>query len=195
MFLIYKHTSPSGKSYIGQTSNYEYRSWRHNRDDNKCRRFAAAIKKYGWENFTHEILADNLTQEEANKLEEHYILDHNTLTPHGYNLTTGGDGKQCSEETKAKISAARTGKPRSEKTKNKIRDYWLANPHSEEHIVKMQEARNATRRPLTPEERAKISEKLKGRKKTPEELARRKATIEAKKRAAIEAALCADADN
>ena len=65
----------------------------------------------------------------------------------------------------------------------------------EEHIVKMQEARNATRRPLTPEERAKISEKLKGRKKTPEELARRKATIEAKKRAAIEAALCADADN
>jgi hypothetical protein len=35
--------------------------------------FGKAIQKYGWENFSHEILAEKLTQSEANELEKYYI--------------------------------------------------------------------------------------------------------------------------
>lgn len=59
-YLIYMHTSPSGKSYIGQTNNLHRRDIVH-KNTNGCRRFALAIKKYGLDNFTHKVLIDNLT--------------------------------------------------------------------------------------------------------------------------------------
>lgn len=104
MYLIYRHTSPSGKSYIGLTSNLYYRTWRHLRSDSGCIAFKNAIQKYGFDSFTTDILAKNLTLEEANILEEQYILEYNTLSPNGYNLHTGGNHHQVSEETRQKIS-------------------------------------------------------------------------------------------
>ena len=41
-----------------------------------------------------------------NDREQHWIRELGTLSPHGYNLTTGGDAFEFSEESKAKISAA-----------------------------------------------------------------------------------------
>ena len=40
-----------------------------------------------------------------NDREQYWIRELNTLRPHGYNLTTGGDACELSEETKTKISA------------------------------------------------------------------------------------------
>lgn len=59
-FCVYKHTSPSGKVYIGITQQRpEYRwqgglGYRHNEY------FFRAILKYGWNNFAHEILQSGL---------------------------------------------------------------------------------------------------------------------------------------
>jgi len=117
--IIYKHTSPSGKSYIGQTNNYTNRSSSHRRT-NSCPAFRSAIKKYGWDAFTHEILLDGLTLDEANEAEQRLITEHNTLSPNGYNLTTGGKNFLLSEEAKAKISAGNRGKKRSPETRAKI---------------------------------------------------------------------------
>ena len=66
-YIIYKHTNKiNGKSYIGQTIQKPSRRWR----DGKHyidQIFGVAIKKYGWDNFEHIILTDNIqTIEEAN---------------------------------------------------------------------------------------------------------------------------------
>lgn len=109
MGFIYKLTSPSGKSYIGQTvRSIEDRFKQHvnrARLDDKlgCTYLNAAIKKYGFDNFKHEILLEinnNLLDEYEIKLIDVY----NTLEPNGYNLTKGGHTTQYSEASKKKMS-------------------------------------------------------------------------------------------
>lgn len=90
MHLIYKHTCPNGKCYIGQTKLKVNNRWR-NGDYKHCVAFYNSIQKYGWENITHEILEDNIeTQEEADEKEIYYIKKFNSLIPNGYNIVTGG---------------------------------------------------------------------------------------------------------
>lgn len=101
-FCIYCHTNNiNGKKYIGQTSNYSKRCFPSNYKG--CTKLYNAIKKYGWENFSHEILEDNLTLEQANEREEYYISFYNTIKE-GYNLKSGGLNNLFSEETKQKLS-------------------------------------------------------------------------------------------
>lgn len=128
---IYKHTSPSGKSYIGQTIQKKVdRRWggggcRYQQGHN-LHLFGFAIQKYGWENFTHEILeeVEAGTKEELiqklNQLEEEYILNQNTLVPNGYNLRSTGENHLTSDETRAKMSIGRRGRILSEDHKLKI---------------------------------------------------------------------------
>lgn len=50
--------------------------------------FYRAIEKYGWDNITHEIIANNLTKEEAMKFETLLILKLNShKSKFGYNLS------------------------------------------------------------------------------------------------------------
>jgi group I intron endonuclease len=121
-YLIYKHTSPSGKIYIGQTSNYKKRCSQHKSQTNRCQAFSKAIEKYGWENFTHEILKENLTIDEANHWEEFYICDLNTLSPNGYNIAFGGNNKTMSEQTRKKLSEALKGRKLPKEVCKKIGD-------------------------------------------------------------------------
>ena len=65
-FCIYCHTNKiNGKKYIGQTHDYQKRCQPSNYKG--CTKFYYAILKYGWENFSHEILEQNLTLKEANE--------------------------------------------------------------------------------------------------------------------------------
>lgn len=179
-FLIYKHTSPSGKSYIGQTNDLSKRNWGH-RNSSNCSVFSNAIKKYGWDAFTHEIIAENLTLSESNMLEEKLIKDLNTLVPNGYNLRTGGDsslhseesktknsrsnmGRIIKQETRDKISATTKGKIHSEETRRKLSESLKGRPHSVERKNAISVARNSMSEEKKIEHRAKISESLKGRK-------------------------------
>jgi hypothetical protein len=50
-------------------------------------------------------VVEECPDELLNDREEHWIKELNTLAPHGYNLTTGGDACELSEETKTKMSA------------------------------------------------------------------------------------------
>ena len=94
---IYCHTSPSNKKYIGQTtcSNPKYR-WSGKNSYTSNRYFFAAINKYGWENFSHEILEQHeaeskeLLIEKLNEREAFLIAKYNTLAPDGYNILPGG---------------------------------------------------------------------------------------------------------
>lgn len=114
--LIYKHTSPSGKSYIGCTKlSINERFTQHCRFKKPKTHFQFAISKYGAESFVSEILHDNIsTKEEMFKLEKEYIEKFNTFN-NGYNGTTGGaggdtrTGKKCSNKTKKKMSESKKG--------------------------------------------------------------------------------------
>lgn len=122
-YTVYCHTSPSGKKYIGITMQTVEKRWENGYGYKKCPRIYGAIKKYGWENFTHEILMTGLTKEEAEKEEIRLIAELNTADERfGYNIENGGNVTGThSEETKRKISEGNKGKKVSEKTKEKWR--------------------------------------------------------------------------
>lgn len=119
---IYKITSPSGKIYIGQSTNCEirFRDYRA-RKNNKQTRLSNSFKKYGAKNHTYEII-HRCNKEELDELEKQYINIHNSAQRGvGLNLMTGGGGVgHHSQETKDKIGLAQRGKKLSEEHKFKI---------------------------------------------------------------------------
>ena len=73
-YIIYMHTSPSNKKYIGITKQEPILRWGKNGERYKrCTSFWRAINKYGWENITHEMIDTAETLEEANQKEQFYI--------------------------------------------------------------------------------------------------------------------------
>ena len=163
-FIVYKHTSPSGKCYIGYTGTSPQKRWgssgkNYLRKDNKGKYvhllFALAIKKYGWDNITHEILYTHLSCEQAKQIEIQLIAHYKALGL-SYNITDGGDGtsgvsfsdeeralrairarqinrgKHLSLETRQKISAKRKENSRGplpQTTKQKISEARKGKPH------------------------------------------------------------------
>lgn len=125
-YIVYKHTSPINKVYIGITCQKPKKRWRYGYGYVKCTYFYKAIKKYGWNNIKHEILYQNLTEEEAKQKEIELIqLYDSTNVEKGYNSTKGGDGNfgvLFTEERKKKISNAKKGHIVTEETKQKIRE-------------------------------------------------------------------------
>lgn len=127
--LMYKLTSPNGKSYIGQTvQSFKKRMCGHknaSKDPTKpgCRLLNAAIRAHGWDNFTKEILV-LCPAHQLDDYETKFILIYDTLAPNGYNLNTGGSlNKKHSENTKAKMVESALVRDssdyrRSEATKN-----------------------------------------------------------------------------
>jgi group I intron endonuclease len=125
IYCIYKHTTPSGKAYIGLTKNFKERCYqhKHKRGYNACPALSAAIDKYGWDNIKHEILISNLTLDQANRYEEFYIKEYDTLFPNGYNIREGGYQYKITEETKAKISKTLTGRKTDPEVVAKMTEY------------------------------------------------------------------------
>lgn len=117
-YLVYKHTSPSGKVYIGITSKTAFRRWNNGRGYLGSV-FYNAIRKYGWNNIKHEILYKNLTQQEAVSIEHDLILQYDsTNKKKGYNVVPGGGlgikGYKFTEEQKKKLSESHKGKKYTE---------------------------------------------------------------------------------
>ena len=112
-YIVYKHTNKTnGKVYIGMTCQRIEARWKGG--SGYCNQhFSRAIKKYGWDGFSHEIIAQNLSKEDACELERILIKSYNATEPeYGYNQALGGDGggmykRHHSESAKKKISKAR----------------------------------------------------------------------------------------
>ncbi len=190
-YCIYQHIAPNGKSYIGQTKDLKEREYLHKSEHSHCTYFRRAIKKYGWDNFQHKILEANLTVEQANEREVFHIMDKGTLSPNGYNLTTGGLNRKVSEDTRLKISIANVGKKQSEETRLKISEAMTGKPKTEEHVNRVAYAntgrkhteeakrkmRDAHKGKLKSEEhKRKISEARKGQRPSKESIAKSQAT-------------------
>lgn len=88
-YIVYKHIFPNGKSYIGITKQDPLKRWQKGEGYKTQPKIYNAIKKYGWENVTHIIIAKNLYEDEAKKLEESLISADDTIV-NGYNQSFGG---------------------------------------------------------------------------------------------------------
>ena len=112
-YIVYMHISPSNKKYIGITCVKPQQRWANGKGYRSQKVFNRAIKKYGWENFKHIILLENLTKELAKRYEQYFVLLFKTNSckygnKYGYNMTDGGDSRTydgiITEETRDKIS-------------------------------------------------------------------------------------------
>lgn len=166
-FVVYKHTSPSNKVYIGITSLNPNHRWNEGRGYKTQKLFYRAIKKYGWNNFEHEIMFSDMSEKEAKLMEQCLIaLYDSTNQNKGYNITFGGEGAngyKLTEEVKKKISEAQKGKKVSNETRKKqsesIKNYIENNPQYVENLKKKMLGRK-----LTEKTKKKISEAHKGNK-------------------------------
>lgn len=130
-WCVYKHTlKQDGRVYIGQTNDIKMR-WKPSAYKH-CPSFYEAIQKYGWENFTHEVIYSNLTLDEANVLEEKTILEYDSIN-NGFNRSSGGLNHLASQETKDKMSRTRKGVPKSESHKKAISEALKKYKRTPEH--------------------------------------------------------------
>jgi hypothetical protein len=126
--IIYKiQNKIDGKSYIGQTNSTFHgryiKEWWKDKDLSKY--LKSAINKYGIENFSVQILEFNKNQSELDSLEDYCVELYNSLTPNGYNLTSGGKSKfKHSDESRERSSEAKRKKT-----------YIFISPNGEEFIV------------------------------------------------------------
>lgn len=94
VWTVYKHTNKiNGKGYIGITSqSLQHRTSGKGNGYKNQLVFGGAIKKYGWDNFRHEILLTGLTKEQASIMEKYYINKYETHISKGkgYNWQYGG---------------------------------------------------------------------------------------------------------
>jgi len=154
----------SGKQYVGQSWCYEKRMVEYKSMRGKNQNYLNhATNKYGWDNFTTEILERGIeTQEALDATEAAYIKSLNTMSPHGYNLTTGGKGGKCSAEMRDKMSKAQSGeknhfygKSHSPESRKKQSDAMSGHvpwnkgkPHSRETRDKMSELKRGENNPM-----------------------------------------------
>jgi len=90
-YSVYIHTSKvNGKKYIGITKQNPERRWQKGKGYEGTY-FGNAISKYGWDGFTHEIIMQGLSKEEACNLEITLIRSYDTTNREkGYNMSEGG---------------------------------------------------------------------------------------------------------
>ncbi len=186
-WCVYMHENRvNGKKYIGITSQKPTNRWRNGAGYDKQPRFFAAIQRYGWDAFRHEILYTGLTQEEAERLEVDLIEKYETLNEEkGYNIAPGGVVFIPTGETRAKQSAARIGWTPSAETRQKMSDAKRGKRLSAEHRAHLSEAHTGRVSPnkgktLPPEWREKMSQSHRGVPKSVEH--RRKLSEAAKAR-------------
>lgn len=173
-WTVYQHVNKiNSKRYIGITSQFPVTlRWGINGKNYSSKtRFGAAILKYGWDNFEHLIIAENLTGEEAEALEIKLIAKYKTQDKRfGYNLLEGGNTPKITEEIRQKMSKSMMGnknglgKVCSEEKKRKISEAQIGKEVPLD--VRLKQAAAAKRRgghSFTEEQKKKISDSHKKR--------------------------------
>ncbi len=157
----------NNKVYVGQSYS-ETERWRQHKyaARSKPRQYIdCAMKKYGISNFTYEVIANSLTQDDGDFIEIELIKQFNSQDRMlGYNISPGGDkvwnkglqkekhpmfGKHHSEETKMKMANSRIGiilGPHSKETKKKISDANKGKVRSIECLQKLSKAKLGKKR-------------------------------------------------
>lgn len=110
-YCVYVHTNKiNGKRYVGVTGQNPKKRWGGGAGYATNSHFYSAIKKYGWNGFSHEIIADRLSLDDAYALERKLISEYNSTNRKcGYNIDLGGSGSgtktsESRERNRAKMN-------------------------------------------------------------------------------------------
>lgn len=169
-YTIYKVTNLiNNKIYIGkhQTKNP------HDSYYGSGYMIAAAIEKYGKENFRKEFLFIFDNEKEMNEKEKELITEEFVNREDTYNLGVGGQGgphfknKKHSEETKKLLGAKSTNYFSVEENRLIFGNKMKGKTHSEETKQKIGNKRRNTKQ--SEETKTKISNSLKGKKRSEED--------------------------
>ena len=133
MYKIYLITNlENKKQYVGITKfSITERFYQHTK---RGFLLTEAIKKYGEDKFSIELIEEVDTAGRAYELEQYYIKEYDSKVPYGYNITDGGDGifgweateeyrQECSERVKQLHKEKKVGmygKKHSDETKRKM---------------------------------------------------------------------------
>lgn len=162
MFTIYLIVNnATGKTYIGRTCRGLRNRWL----EHLCRarkgsifHIHSAIRKYGADKFSLQILGTALDIDEANNLERVWICVLQSSNPqYGYNETIGGEGyklghvswakgKKFTPEHRARLSEAARHRIHNERTAREMGHRNLGRKHSLATREKMGNARRGSRR-------------------------------------------------
>lgn len=179
MGCIYKLDFASGKSYIGLTIRpIAERIAEHRRDATTLRRkFAVhrAWAKHGEPVLTVLVEADG---EELREAERAAIRRFGTFGVGGYNLSSGGESPEFSDEARQKMSSAGKGRPKSAEHRAKIGEAQVGRVFAESQIASMSQAQRAR----DPSTRNDLSTYWKGRKQSAEHAAKKAASHTGSKR-------------
>lgn len=174
---IYKITSPTGKIYIGQSSNVINRFFIYKKLHCKKQIYLYnSFIKHGVNNHKFEII-EICSEEKLNELEIYYSnIYKSTDRDFGLNLRECGGHAKISDESRKKLSVALLGKKKSDearvnmsKAKKGIKPYITGKRHSNETKYKMSASKIGKPSklkgiPLSEETKSKIRESSKGRK-------------------------------
>ena len=137
-------TSPSGKSYIGQSVDLQKRKYAFLRfgDIYGGQKINCARKKYHHKSLWNYTILEYCGIDDLDEREEYYISLYNTIN-NGYNCESGGhENKIVSDESKQKMSDAKKGKYCGENSP-------LYGKHlTDEHKRKISEARKGEKHPM-----------------------------------------------
>ncbi len=133
-YCVYVHTVPDGRRYVGITCNEPETRWNGGRGYKQNPLFFNAIMKYGWINITHEIVAENLTEQEASNKEDELIqLYKSDDVEHGFNNQTGGTrGFTHSAETRKRIGEISKARWQDPEYRKKLHDKQVIAQNSPE---------------------------------------------------------------
>jgi group I intron endonuclease len=176
VFLSLVRNTANGKGYVGITTQPLHFRWQRHYSNAKtggAQALARAIRKYGKEVFTIELLGEAKAWEELVAMERAAIQTYNTFAPtgHGYNLTLGGEGalgRIASVETRQRISVGKMGQLASPTTREAVGNRHRGIPKPAEQRQKISEAQlgskhHAYGKPLSVEHKQKLSEAHTGR--------------------------------
>lgn len=207
MNILYKLTFAGGKVYIGQTvRTMDIRLSQHRTAANRGSLLPVhcAWRKHGEPMVS--IIGECETPEELHQAEIAAIAEHNCRSPHGYNISTGGDTSPATiPEVAAKIAAKAKGRKidNTERRKEIAAELWQREDYREKMsaMARSKWADPAYRAMMTekrqqfwakrkadgwamPEE---TKAKLRGRKRTDEARAKMSAAQKGKKRGPLSA--------
>lgn len=133
-YCVYKHTTPSGKVYIGITSQKPKDRFKGGSGYFHNEHFKRAIMYYGWRNIRHEILETGLDREKAISEEKRLIAFYDSTDYRkGYNLMTGGDGLGThTQATREKLRQINLGKKQTPEQVEKLRQRMIGHTLSQE---------------------------------------------------------------
>ena len=90
IYTVYEHIFPNAMVYVGLTCQPLSQRWGYNGNGYKKQSIYKYIELWGWENIRHDIIDDQLSKDEAIRIEREYIKYYKDRNM-SYNISCGGE--------------------------------------------------------------------------------------------------------